>query len=100
MKRRRRTHKNEIKHINPLVERYKRILRAPQGSVVNVFCLVAKEEFGVVLKKEHVSYNSTTKTLSLSTPGPAKSEILLYKETLLQKCAEVLGEKNTPKHII
>lgn len=100
MKRRKRTQNNEIKHINPLVDRYKRILRAPQGSVVNVFCSVVKEELGLTLEKEHISYTLSTQTLNLAVPGPAKSEVLLYKGILLQKCTEVLGEKSAPKNII
>lgn len=90
----------EIKHINPLFERYKKVLRAPQGSVVKVFCEVAEDEFGFVLKKEWLEYNPHSKTMFIKVSGPQKHELLLRKAQLLKGCQDRLGTESAPKALV
>ncbi len=94
-----RTHKSTT-HIGSLMDRYRRVIRAPQGSVVDVFCVVVKRELGITLTKKHVSYNVSTRTLTVSCSGPEKSEILLQKDVCMRHCTEVLGERSAPQHVV
>lgn len=90
----------EVKPIHTLFERYKKVLRAPQGSVVKEFCVVVEEVLSVPLKKEHVDYNVNTRVLVVRAPGPFKQEILFQKEKILARCEDRLGSKGAPKQII
>lgn len=90
----------EIKHAGPLFDRYKKLLRAPQGSVVKVFCEVVKDEYGFEIQKERVDYNPHTKIIYLKMSGPIKHELLLGKKKLLAGCEERLGGSSSPKAIV
>jgi len=86
------------KAIATLLQKYKE-LKTPNESIMRMFRSTVVEELGISLKKDEVTYNAATKTLRINTLGPKKSEVLLCKDTLLKKCREELGEKNTPTNI-
>lgn len=88
------------KKIGTLLDKYKKTLRAPQGSVIKVFQEILKRECGVSLKKEQVRYTPSSRTLSILIAGPMKQELLMQKENLLTHLRAELGEKSAPHHII
>lgn len=92
--------RGEIKKVGDLFEKYKKTLKAPQGSVIKVFIEVADEVLGISIKKGYVSYSPQSKTISLVSGGPLKSEIYLHKEEILAHMKGRLGEKNAPKTIL
>jgi gluconate kinase len=89
-----------IVKVSDLFKKYRDTLKAPQGAVVTAFLEVVKELFGVTLKKEHCAYRVSTQTLTLTTSGMLKTEILLKKKVILSKMAEKLGEKSAPREIL
>lgn len=89
-----------IVKVSDLFAKYQNTLKAPQGAVVTAFLEVVKELCGVTLKKEQCKYAVASKTLTLTSSGMLKSEILLKKKVILSKMAERLGEKSVPKEIL
>lgn len=89
-----------IKNIGTLFERYKNILRAPQGTVVTTFQEVVEDLLGFKIKKEQCSYKVAARTLGLTLPGPLKTEIMLHKEEILAHIRGRLGDKSAPKDIV
>ncbi|MBX9906750.1 DciA family protein [Patescibacteria group bacterium] len=87
-----------IQTVGNLLLKYKN-LKAPQGTVVQVCIKVVYEVCGFALKKEYVRYNAHNKTLSITLSGPAKTELLLRKKQILEKCSEELGSQ-TPQALI
>lgn len=86
--------------ITDLLARYKTRLRPPQGVVIATFCEIVGEELGITLTRSDVRYSPYTRTVSLSVRGPQKTEIMLQKKRVLDKCKEILGELSFPKHIV
>ena len=98
-------YKNEDKYkgtvpISALFEKYKKRLRPPQGIVISAFCAVVGAELGVILSEREVRYGVHTRTLSITTFGPQKTEILLNKTRILASCREILGELGAPQQIV
>jgi len=86
--------------ISDLFEKYKKTLKAPQGIVVDCFREVVEEVIGLPIRKESVRYTVYNKTLSVSVPGPLKSEIKLRKSEILSHMKGRLGEQSAPLDII
>lgn len=89
-----------ITKISDLFKKYKDVLRAPQGVVVDAFIEVVFERLGVRIEKEQCTYGVATKTLSIRVPGMIKSEIKLQKKIILNRMAEKLGDKSAPTEIL
>jgi len=92
--------RGEITSIKNLFEVYKQKLFAPQKVVIHSFQEITREIFKTTINPQHISYNTTTRTLSLHLPGPLKSEILLQKDAILTLLRKKLGEKSAPQQII
>lgn len=89
-----------IKKIDGLFDKYKKILKAPQGIVVDGFIEVVTDVVGIEIPKERVKYTTHTKILTLAISGPLKSEILLHKEEILTHMKGRLGPQSAPKNIL
>lgn len=89
-----------IKPLNNLFDKYKKILKAPQGSVVQAFCEVVEDVLSISITPEQVSYSVHNKTVSLQTPGAIKNEIKLHERDLLNHMKGRLGEKSAPSKIL
>ncbi len=87
----------EIKKVSDLFEKYKRVLKAPQGVVVDAFIEVVSDLVGIEIPKDRISYTIHNKTLTMRISGPLKTEILLKKKEILLHMKGRLGEKNAPK---
>lgn len=89
-----------IKKLSDLFDKYKNTLKAPQGSVINVFCEVADEVLDITINKDQVDYNTFNKILTLKTSGVIKSEIKINKKEILSHLKGRLGVNSAPKDIL
>jgi uncharacterized Fe-S cluster-containing protein len=89
-----------IRHVGSLFEKYTKILRAPQGVVIDATTIIVEEVCRYSLRRDQCQYNATTQILTLRVPGMVKTEILLKKKEILRQLKEVLGEKGAPKDLL
>lgn len=92
--------RGEIKKIGELFEKYQRSLIAPQKTVIKTFIEVVYEVLEFEVAYDSVSYTPHTKTLSLRSKGPLKSEVMLHKDEILTHMKGRLGPKNAPTTIL
>lgn len=86
--------------VGALFERYKKILKAPQGTVVREAEALILEIFGVALKESECLYAPQSRVLTFRVHGPLKSEIMMQKQKILQCLKQRLGEKSAPRDIL
>lgn len=89
-----------IKHITNLFDSYRKRLVAPKRSVIEAFVEVVADLYGFTVMPEEVLYTPASRTLSLRTAGPLKTEILFRKEEILTHLMGRLGQKSAPSDII
>ncbi len=89
-----------IVKISDLFKVYADRLRAPQKTVVSTFIEVIEDLFHIQIRAEQCNYSVATKTLTVHTFGPLKSEIIVHKKEILAHLKGRLGEKSTPKEIL
>lgn len=89
-----------IKTLTSLFEKYKKILKAPQGVVIDCFIEVVQELMQILIPKEKVSYSVFNKTLSVRVSGPLKSEIIFRKKEIIAHLKGRLGEQGAPQEIL
>ena len=92
--------RGEIKKVGDLFEKYKKTLKAPQGTVIEAFREVLSELLSIEISKDKVKYSPATKTLSVTQGGPLRSEIRLHQEEILAHMKGRLGEKSAPNKIL
>ncbi len=90
----------DIVHVSSLFAKYAKLIRAPQGSVIQASIEAIKHLYGVTVSKTDLAYQVHSKTLVLHVRGPIKSEILFNKENFLKEIAGRIGAENAPKHIL
>ena len=88
------------RQISDLFAKYKRTLKAPQGTVVTTAVEVIYDLVGVEIPKERVTYKPHTKILSVRVAGPLKTEIQLRKQEILAHIRGRLGSQNVPTEIL
>lgn len=86
--------------MHQLFDRYKKVLKAPQGVVVDAFIEVVDDLFSVSVPKDRVVYKVHSKTLSVAVSGPLKSEIKMREKEILTHLRGRLGAQSAPKIII
>lgn len=89
-----------IKSLGSLFEKYKKTLKAPEGSVKKEFCEVVADLLEIEIKPEKVSYTPSTRVITLTVGGPLKQEVLLHKQDILTHLQGRLGPKNAPSELI
>jgi hypothetical protein len=89
-----------MKRVGDLFEKYRKTLKAPQGSVEKVAIEVVGSVTGFKLKPEQVTYTVATRTLHLKIPGLLKSEIKFHHQAILTIMREKLGEQACPLIIL
>jgi hypothetical protein len=90
----------DVTKVGDLFEKYKRILKAPQGVVVDAFIEVVSDIIGIEIPKESISYTVHNKTLTLRISGSLKSEIFLHKKEILTHMKGRIGQQSVPKIIL
>lgn len=90
----------DIVKAGSLFEKYKKILKAPQGIVTDCFREVVSELIKIDIPKENVKYTVYSKTLSVRVSGPLKSEIQLRSKEILTHMKGRLGTENAPTTIL
>ncbi len=89
-----------IVRVSDLFTKYKQVLRAPQRTVVHTFCEVLTSHYGITVPYERCTYNTKTKTLTLTTSGIVKTEVIRHKKDILKILEELLGKKSAPEQIL
>jgi hypothetical protein len=90
-----------IVKVASLFEKYKKVLRAPQKTVIAAFVAVVHEMLhGVHLREDQCTYSPSSRILSVRVSGMIKTEIQFKKKQILAQLEEVLGEKSSPKDIL
>lgn len=92
--------RGEIIKLSTLFEKYKKILKAPQGVIIDCFVEVTEDIIGIKIAKEQISYTVHTRTLSVRVSGPLKSEIKLRKKEILAHMKGRLGDQGAPVEIL
>jgi predicted DNA-binding protein YlxM (UPF0122 family) len=92
--------RGEITKLSTLFEKYKKVLKAPQGSVIEAFCELTLELYNLTIAKNSVSYNVHTRVLHLRVAGTLKNEVHIHKKEILTHLKGRLGEHNAPKDIL
>ncbi len=90
----------QLRSINSLFDTYKKRLKAPQKVVVEAFCEVVEDLFGVTVPAERVQYKPASKTLSVAISGVLKSELKMREQEVLTHLRGRLGEKSAPTTIL
>jgi hypothetical protein len=96
---RKNTRRGEVVKVSALFEKYKVILRAPQGTVVKEVIEVIADLTGITLDKKYIKYAVSAKTVSITAPSIVKQEIKLHQAEILIHLKARLGEKSAPKLI-
>ena len=91
--------RGEITKVSDLFEKYKLVLKAPQGTVVKEFVEVVQDLLGIKIDRKYIKYSVSTKTISLTAPSALKQEIALHKDEIVIHLKARLGEKSAPKII-
>lgn len=89
-----------MKRVGDLFEKYRKNLKAPQGSVETAAIEVVKEITNFTLTREQVSYTVSTRTLHLNAPSLLKSEIKFHHQKILDGLRKKLGEQSCPLIIL
>lgn len=92
--------RGEITKLSTLFEKYKKVLKAPQGSVIDCFVEVVEDLLRIKIEKDKVTYTVHTKTLAVRVQGPLRNEIRLRKDEILSHMKGRLGEPSAPKEIL
>lgn len=91
--------RGEITKVSDLFEKYKTILKAPQGTVVKEVIEVIADITGITVDRKYIKYSVSTKTLSLTAPSTLKQEIGLHKQEIVLHLKARLGEQSAPRII-
>jgi hypothetical protein len=92
--------RGEITKLSSLFEKYTKLLKAPQGVVVDAFREVVQDVLNLDIPKEKITYTVRSRTLSVAVFGPRKSEIQLHKREIISHLKGRLGEQSAPLEII
>lgn len=92
--------KGEIVKISDLFAKYRKNLKAPQGSVIKEVVAVITDVTGITVDKKYFTYNVSSKTVFCTAPSSIKSEIKLSEEDIKAQLIKKLGAKNTPNFFI
>lgn len=93
------TRRGEIIKVADLFEKYKKVLRAPQSSVIKEVIEVISDITGVELTPKFIKYAVHSKTVSITAPAVLKQEIKLHQDEILIHLKARLGEASVPKII-
>ncbi len=80
-----------------LIERYKKILKPPQQSVIKEVIEVVKEVVKLQIDESKITYTVSSRTIHFQISGLLKTEIKKHQAQIIQKLTERLGEQNCPK---
>ena len=92
----RKNRRGEIVKVSALFEKYKTILKAPQGTVVKEFIEVVHDLTSIKIDSKFIKYSVATKTLSVTAPSALKQELSLHQAEIILHLKARLGEKNAP----
>lgn len=87
-------------HIRDLFSIYKNRLQIPPKRIVVDFVEVVEVVVGIKIDPLHCRYNPNTRTITVSSSGMIRNEVLLQAPEILSTLEKRLGKKNTPQSIL
>ncbi len=90
----------ELTKLSSLFDKYKKNLKAPQKTVIDVTVEVVYDVVGFKIDPKKCLYNVSTKTLSLNISSLLKQEIKTHEVEIMNHLKGRLGEHSTPKLIL
>jgi hypothetical protein len=92
---------NENKNqLGNLLERYKRIIKPPQATVVKEAVLIIEGITTIKLLPHQLSYTVGSRTLFIKAPSIICSELRSHHPTIIKELQSRLGAQNAPTTII
>lgn len=91
--------RGDIIKVSTLFEKYKTILKAPQGTVVKQVIEVIEDLTTIRLSEKFIKYSVQSRTLTITAPSALKQELALHRDEIIVHLKARLGEKNAPKLI-
>ncbi len=88
-----------VVRVGDLFSKYKKILKAPQRTVIQACIDAINEVVGVTIDEQQCRYQVHSRTITIAVPSVIKTEIVLKKKLILKHMQIHLGEKNVPKEI-
>lgn len=92
--------RGELKKASDLFEKYRKVLIAPERTVINAFLEVVDDLLSIKFSSDKLRYNPDTKTLSFVGAGLLKSEIKMHETEILAHLKGRLGERSVPRLIL
>ena len=92
--------RGEVTKVSDLFAVYKNKLKAPEGTVITTTQEIIHDMFGFNLPKEAIRYKVSSKTLTITAPGPLKTEIKLQQKEILTHLKGRLGASGAPTTIL
>lgn len=83
--------RGELTKLGSLFEKYERLLVPPQASVEKEIIRVIADVCGRTITREQITYTVATRSAYLRTPSLLKSEILRFRQEILDKLKAELG---------
>lgn len=91
--------RGDIIKVSTLFEKYKTILKAPQGTVVKQVIEVIEDLTTIRLSEKYIKYSVQSRTLTITAPSALKQELALHRDEIIIHLKARLGERNAPKLI-
>ncbi len=85
-----------VEQLGNLLERYKKLFKPPQQSVVAEVVIVVGEVIGLQVLSTQFEYNVSSRIIYIKTPSVVRTEILKKKDSIKKALKERLGEHNSP----
>lgn len=89
--------RGEIIKVSDLFEKYKKVLKAPQASVVKEVIDVVNDLTGIKIDRKFIKYAVSSRTISITAPSVLKQEIKLHQGDILLHLRARLGDNSVPK---
>lgn len=89
--------RGEIIKVADLFDKYKKVLKAPQSSVIKEVIEVISDITGVTLSPKFIKYTVHSRTVSITAPAVVKQEIKLHQDEIIIHLTARLGEQSVPK---
>ena len=86
------------KHLSSLFDRYKKVLTAPEQTVIDTATVVIEELLHIDVSKKHIAYSPQTRVLHIKH-GLLRSSVLPHKAEILNHLKGRLGVRSAPQDI-
>ncbi len=90
----------ELVKAGDLFAKYRNVLKAPQGSVIDAAVEVIFDVTGITITKDKCRYTVTTRTLATGAPAIVVHEVRRHEAEIIDHLKGRLGVESAPVRII